>query len=118
MITANCLVWRPAFEAVGGFDERFKLAAGEDVDLGVKLRQLGALSYAPDAIVAHDFGQDAFSFVRRFVRYGRGNRLLAQIHGLSLRPFPFLPAQRTPTNMALALLQYAALSYGYWVGPL
>ena len=77
LITANALVWRPVFETVGGFDERFPDAAGEDIDLGLRLRQFGELAYAPAAAVVHDFGASVTQFVRRFVRYGRGNRRLA-----------------------------------------
>ncbi|WP_140853491.1 glycosyltransferase [Myxococcus xanthus] len=39
LISANCLVHRSALERVGGFSERFPLAAGEDVDLGLRLSQ-------------------------------------------------------------------------------
>ena len=55
LITANALVWKPALEAIGGLNETFRIAAGEDIDLGFRLREVGALSYAPTAAVSHDF---------------------------------------------------------------
>ena len=45
---------RGAFERLGGFDERFSLAAGEDRDLCSRwLEQGGELVYVPGAIVGH-----------------------------------------------------------------
>lgn len=56
LITANCLVWRPAFEKVCGFNEKIQIAGGEDIDLGFKLLNIGQLSYAFDSIAKHNFG--------------------------------------------------------------
>ena len=55
LITANALVWRPALFRIGGFDERFQSAGGEDIDLGLRLWERGALAYAPSAQVLHVF---------------------------------------------------------------
>ena len=67
-------LWRGALEAVGGFDESFRLAAGEDVDLGLRLGEVGTTRWCADACVAHEFEASLLAFIRRFVRYGRGNR--------------------------------------------
>jgi GT2 family glycosyltransferase len=115
LITANALVWREAFHAVGGFDEDFLLAGGEDVDLGFRLSQVGSLSYAPCSIVRHDFTDGYRGFVRRFVRYGRGNRLLATRYQIDLRPRVFRPTVRSGYNWFAALIQFLCLSWGYWV---
>jgi len=114
LITANALVWRPAFEAVGGFDERFPDAAAEDIDLGLRLRQVGELAYAPATAVIHDFGDSVTQFVRRFVRYGRGNRRLALAWDVDLMPRPFTPAVRTAPHWCAAILQYFSLLAGYF----
>ncbi|HVE83313.1 MAG TPA: glycosyltransferase, partial [Myxococcales bacterium] len=53
LITANALVHRAALHHVGGFDPRFPLAGGEDVDIGYRLAQFGALRFCPSAGVAH-----------------------------------------------------------------
>ena len=113
LITANALVWRPAFEAVGGFDERFPDAAAEDIDLGLRLRQFGELAYAPSAAVVHDFGDGIMEFVRRFMRYGRGNRRLGLVWDIDMRPKPFPPAVSTAPGWFAAILQYLALLVGY-----
>jgi len=115
LITANALVWREAFEALGGFDEEFLQAGGEDVDLGFRLSQIGALSYAPSSIVRHDFKDGYEGFLRRFVRYGRGNRRLAVRYQIDLRPRVFRPTERNAYNRIAALIQFLCLSWGYWV---
>lgn len=114
LITANALVWRRAFNVVGGFDEQFPLAGGEDVDLGFRLSQVGLLSYAPTSVVRHDFGDGYGGFVRRFVRYGRGNRKLARDYRIDLRPKLFIPTRRNAFNWCAALAQFLCLSWGYW----
>src|SRR6266566_8133585 len=53
LITANALVWRPALAEIGGFDEHFPDAGGEDVDLGLRLWRIGPLAYASQAQVFH-----------------------------------------------------------------
>lgn len=113
LVTACALVWREAFEAVGGFNQTFRLAGGEDIELALRLGQLGELSYAPDAIVKHDFEGGLPAFVRRFVRYGTGNRVIEQLHGGDMRPRFFVPAARTPAHLGAALLQVVAMRYGY-----
>jgi GT2 family glycosyltransferase len=53
--TANCFYRRSGLETSDGFDERFRRAAGEDTDLGLRvLAQGGRVDYAEDALVHHD----------------------------------------------------------------
>lgn len=117
LISANCLVHRAALERVGGFSERFPLAAGEDVDLGLRLSQLGTLRWCAEAHVAHDFEPSLRAFFRRFLRYGRGNRMLAEGQpestGDFFSPRPFLPLVYRPGNFLLAGLAFAALGAGW-----
>jgi glycosyltransferase involved in cell wall biosynthesis len=89
LVTANAMVWAPAAHAVGGFDERFPSAGGEDLDLGLALLRKGSIAWAPDAVAAHEFPDDLADFDRRFHRYGRGLRLLARKLDVDLAPFHF-----------------------------
>lgn len=114
LITANALVWLPAFTSLGGFDERFPEAGGEDVDLGLRLWQVGPLSYAPHAQVLHRTEPDLGSFVRRFVRYGRANRLLSARYQADLAPRRMRPQERAFLSSLFAALQFCALWWGYW----
>ena len=65
---AALAVRRDAFEAIGGFDERFRPAYWEDVDLCLRLRQRGAITYWPAARIAHVGGVSASALGRRRFR--------------------------------------------------
>src|SRR5260370_42306726 len=97
-MTANALVWRAALAEIRGFDERFPSAAGEDIDLGLRLWSVGPLSYAPVAQFRHTFESKLRAFLRRFVRYGRGNRRLTARYQVNLAPSPFVPPNHSPIN--------------------
>ena len=113
LITANALVYQPAFRAIDGFRETLPYAAGEDIDLGVRLWTVGVLSYALNAVVQHDFEPGLVSFFRRFIRYGRGNRRLSQVYDIDLTPRRFLPRSQGTFNWILAQLQWLGLRIGY-----
>lgn len=113
LVTANCLIYRGAFELVGGFDESFSQAGGEDIDIAFKMLCFGSLEYQWKSQVYHSF-EDGFSgFWKRFVRYGKGNRQLAEKYSLDLRPAPFMPEAITPVNIFLSCIQFLAMSRGY-----
>lgn len=113
LITANCLVWRPAFDKVGGFNETIIIAGGEDIDLGFKLLNIGQLTYAFDSIAKHNFGDGLRGFKERFVRYGYGNRIISMLYNLELTPQTFKPNKPTFINYILAFMQYIWLTAGY-----
>jgi GT2 family glycosyltransferase len=53
--TANVFYRRSDLEQVGGFDERFRHASGEDTDLGLRVAGLGReVVFEPAALVHHD----------------------------------------------------------------
>jgi GT2 family glycosyltransferase len=53
-VTANCFVRKSAFEAIGGFDERFKLPWREDADLFFRLLKYDtSMQHTPHAVVVH-----------------------------------------------------------------
>lgn len=113
LITANTLIWKPALELIGGFDEHIPIAAGEDIDLGFRLQEIGELSYATRSLVYHDFGAGYISFIQRFFRYGQGNRLVALKHDIDMKPQPFKPAKSTIFHSFLSIIQYLSLLHGY-----
>ncbi len=113
LITANCLVWKQAFNRVGGFDERITIAGGEDIDLGFRLLQVGDINYAFESVVHHDFDGGLLGFRERFIRYGRGNRIVEHLFSLDLKPRPFKPNSKKVVNYILAFLQYRWLLQGW-----
>lgn len=67
----NIACRREAFEAVGGFDETFKEASGEDNDLTYRMAQAGwRLIFAPEAVVDHHHPQQLGPYLRRQARHG------------------------------------------------
>jgi GT2 family glycosyltransferase len=88
--TANLLVRRVAFDAVGGFAEGIR--SGGDVDLCWRLRDAGwTLEYRPGAGVVHRHRETLPGFLGQIARYGAGARWLDRRHpGCSPR-WPLLP---------------------------
>lgn len=54
-VSANVAYPRALLERLGGFDERFKRACGEDAELGARAQKAGAVTrFAGDALVYHE----------------------------------------------------------------
>jgi GT2 family glycosyltransferase len=112
IVTANAAVHVGAFCAVGGFDESYPFAAGEDLDLGLRLRRVGPIAWCREAVVWHAFEESVEDFRRRFERYGRGNaHLQHRWHLPSMRPTPFWAFD--PALQWLADKQVDAMCRGY-----
>ena len=112
IVTSNALVYAPAFYQLGGFSTDFCEAGGEDLDLGIRLRELGTLVYVPAAAVSHEFKEDIHDFKKRFERYGKGNRLLEkkyELPSLKAKPFPVANVE----FRELVKLQTESLRRGY-----
>ncbi len=112
IVTANALVHAGSFAACGGFDCSYPFAAGEDLDLGVRLRSLGPIAWASEAVVYHCFKECESDFRSRFERYGRGSAHLE--HRLllpSIRPSKM--TARDPALQRLADVQVSAMIQGY-----
>jgi GT2 family glycosyltransferase len=68
--TANLMIEREAFEAVGGLDPAYR-HIGEDVDLCLRARRAGfALGFCPGAVVRHGAEQRLDPVLRRAFRSG------------------------------------------------
>jgi GT2 family glycosyltransferase len=73
LLSNNVAYKREVFEALSGFDERFPLAAAEDLDLGYRLIAAGyKQDFHPDAKVWHEHQIGMRAFLRQQYRYGRG----------------------------------------------
>lgn len=88
-------LWVPAerFREIGGFDETFPLAAGEDRDFCARWSERGFPShYAPDARMMHQHRLSAATFLRQHWNYGRGafhfHRARARRGADPMRPEP------------------------------
>jgi GT2 family glycosyltransferase len=87
--SANMLVRRSAFDAVGGFVEGIRSAG--DVDLCWRLCGAGwRLEYRPGAIVAHRHREGLVPFLGQVARYAAGARWLDERHPGSSSRWPLL----------------------------
>lgn len=78
--TAHASIKRALFEQAGGFDERFPDAAIEDIELGVRLEERGAvLDYHPELLVLHTHPTTPGESVARLQRVGRSAALFHQL---------------------------------------
>jgi glutamate-1-semialdehyde 2,1-aminomutase len=72
--SANLAVRRDWFDKIGGFDERFLYAAGEDVNLAYRLKIAGATFHIDESwYIEHEAEDNLRGFWRRWYRYGYGN---------------------------------------------
>jgi GT2 family glycosyltransferase len=76
----NMAMSRQAFLDIGGFDERFTLAAAEDRELCERwIARGGKLVRVEEALLEHRHGLSLGEFLRQHHNYGRGAARLAQI---------------------------------------
>lgn len=113
IVTANTLVWKTALIESGGFHEGFHDAAGEDVELSIRLWKYGNICHINDSLILHDFSKGLLGFCKRFIRYGRGNRQLEEIQHITMRPIFRKPNKITFSNYSAKLLQHICMSIGY-----
>lgn len=95
----NFAITRTLFLEMHGFDEAFPGAAGEDVDLSLRLRRRGIpLHYEPSARITHRPQRStARAMWRHLFAFGRAHDRIQQLHG-EFRPSPLnaLAPQRYP----------------------
>lgn len=73
---------RKALEAVNGFDDFYRLPAGEDLDLGLRLKKMGFnLYYSPEAIVFHYHRDNIASLLRNQKNWTKWNLIAHKRNG-------------------------------------
>jgi len=111
-----------AFLQVGGFDEAYPMASGEDTDLSFKLAEKGRkMVFAPKAIVWHSHPVSFWKYLRvKFYRafwriplYKRHSKKLAKDSYTSR----VIKAQMLLAVFGIASLILALALTGYWVVP-
>lgn len=128
----NLCMPRAGFDAVGGFDEGFPLAAGEDRDLCSRWVARGfSLREAPAAVLDHAHPLGLRAFWRQHYGYGRGAWHYHQLRAarreaelrveplrfyLALLGFPFrrLPLWRAPLASGWLFLSQLANALGFF----
>ena len=113
--TSNMAACTELLRAIGGFDERFRRAAGEDRELCSRWQHSEEpLVYAPEAVVHHFHALTLRSFWRQHFVYGMGAQLLHSARArrkqrfepprfyLGMLAYPF--RQRCRSSAALSVL--------------
>lgn len=113
LVTANCLIFKSAFDAIGGFDETFLIAGGEDTDLGFRLRHAGKVEFNSQSVAIHHFDDGFLGFIKRYIRYGRGNHRLNKLYHGSFWPKYFSPNYPSMKNNLLCWLAITSMRWGY-----
>ncbi len=72
MATANLVVERDAFFAIGGFDSSFVRIGAEDQDLVERLAKYGKIDFSDKIIVLHNHDISFKSFRKKYFTYGQG----------------------------------------------
>lgn len=81
--TCNIGYPRSLLLALGGFDERYRKAAGEDTDLGLRALQAGAEAvFLPGAVVEHDVRPSSWPAAMRETAKWVDVPLFARTHGV------------------------------------
>jgi GT2 family glycosyltransferase len=126
--TNNLALSRELFAAVGGFDERFAVAGGEDREFCERwLAQGRPLVSKPDAVVTHLHRMTLRGFVRQQYHYGRGAFRLRDLGpsgdrrlerpgfyaGLVASPFGQMPVRAAVGTSALLIVSQVATAAGY-----
>lgn len=113
LVTANCLILKSAFDATAGFNEDFTIAGGEDTDLGFRIRHSGKLKFNSRSVSIHHFDDGFAGFIKRYIRYGKGNRKLSDIYHGDFWPKHFTPSNYSLKNRILAWIAVSAMRWGY-----
>lgn len=80
-VSANFGIAAPLFEQLGGFDETFPAAGGEDVDLPVRAGAQGAeVAFVPDGVVQYRLKTPGSAALRQAAVYGAASALLMRRH--------------------------------------
>jgi glycosyltransferase involved in cell wall biosynthesis len=79
--SGNASLRAEVMAAAGGFDEAFGAYGNEDVELALRLRQMGVgLVYDPEALARQEYGKDLGGLQRDTLEKGRTTVLLARGH--------------------------------------
>ncbi|MEZ6186439.1 MAG: glycosyltransferase [Planctomycetota bacterium] len=112
--TYACAYRKPVFDAVGGFDERYRLPSTEDQELSFRVAETGArLMFVPEARVLHLHVDWLGGYARKKAKIGR-----FKVATLRRHPGKAVSDAHTPQTLKLQLL-LAPLALGApWVAPL
>lgn len=105
----NVAIRREVFEKVGGFDETYRTASGEDNDLSYRILKAGyKIRFMPDALVAHYHTENLFKYLKEQYRHAFWRMKLYKDHPDMIRGDDYTKF-RDALEMPVAVLIIAAL---------
>lgn len=126
VVTNNMIIRKEVFDELGGFDETFPVAAGEDVDLKKRVTDQGhRLLYLPIKVI-HQQDYNLKGFLRQSYMRGIGSRHFQRKWGsdvgnqrllvwLITRPCQrFWSVLQQTRSSGMALLAFLQEAYGLW----
>lgn len=81
----NMAIRREVFDKIGGFDESFRRASGEDWDLCQRASKFGKIVYDPSASVIHIHSKSIRGILNRAFVHGREGMRLRPVKPLNIR---------------------------------
>jgi glycosyltransferase involved in cell wall biosynthesis len=79
LVGANCIFWKQPVIDVGMFDDYFNQPGGEETALCMKLGIRGyRFGFETKAIVYHDYRKTLNAFIRSFLNYGTGEKIMIE----------------------------------------
>lgn len=79
LVGANVIIWKQPVIDVGMFDEYFYHPGGEETALCMKLGIRGyRFGFQPEAVVYHDYRKTLNAFIRTFLNYGNGEKIMIE----------------------------------------
>ena len=77
LITGNASFRKSSLNSIGGFDERYSFAGGEDVDLSFRLKKRGFyFKYNKTAIIFSHHKETLAALLKAYFNYGKGDSFL------------------------------------------
>lgn len=105
----NVAIRREVFEKVGGFDETYRTASGEDNDLSYRILKAGyKIRFMPDALVAHYHTEKLFKYLKEQYRHAFWRMKLYKDHPDMIRGDDYTKF-RDALEMPVAVLIIVAL---------
>lgn len=116
----NFAVRKEALEIVGGFNETFRQASGEDNDLSYRLRKQGCkLGFDKNIIVGHFHREDLRKYFKDQYRHGVWRVLLYKYHPVMVKGdgYSGLVDHLQPLSIILTIVSAVAAPFGAGVLP-
>lgn len=89
IVTANACYRKTYLDRVGNFNQKFRYSGGEDVDLSMRLREIGKLGYCENSVVNHYHRSSLMGLIKQHIVYGRGTYMACKENEIDYQKLKF-----------------------------